>query len=101
MVLAEKIGEERLEILISVVLLVSALAGNMLAVYLNHKHRIVVTIVTTIILISLMIIGGLTIEGQFESALLRIGGVICGWLISCMLCLKTKEGRKRIKPVYR
>lgn len=101
LLLQEKLGQGSTDIFISVVLLVSSVLGNWLSIKSNQKNKLPASIATTVMIASAMVIVGLTIDGKFENVLLRLGAVIAGCVISCLLCLNKSSNSKRIKKHYR
>ena len=101
LLLQEKLGQGSTDIFISVVLLVSSVLGNWLSIKSNQKNKLPASIATTVMIASAMVIVGLTIDGKFENVLLRLGAVIVGCVISCLLWLNKSSNSKRIKKHYR
>ena len=101
MLLQGIIGQGSAETIISGILLLSSIIGNLLSFKLSQKDKLPASIITTVIIFGAMVIGGLTIDGKFESVLIRLVTVIVGWIISCFLCIKRSSNVKRTKMHYR
>lgn len=99
MLLTQRIGEKYVEWLIPAVLLISSLLGNILS------HRMCGELVpavpaTTISMIVIMLIIGFMMEGPFVNVSMRIGPVLIGGALSCVICLKKTGMRGKRKKRY-
>lgn len=99
LLLTQRIGEKYVEWLIPAVLLISSLLGNILS------HRMCGELVpavpaTTISMVVIMLIIGLLIEGAFINVSMRVGPVLIGGALSCVICLKNTGIRGKRKKRY-
>lgn len=101
LLLSQKIGEGSIELFITVLLLLSSLLGNWISTQLNPLRALPAAAITTAAIMCVILIAGLTMDGEFHYAWLRMGAVAAGGLISCGLSLKRTGKRTRRKRRYR
>ena len=101
LVVTEKVGEGSADALITVILLLSSVLGNITSITSQGNKPLVSAAITTAVLLLLMVVGGLIIDGKFENCLLRVMAVVAGGLISCIFCLKKSGKPVRRKKRYR
>lgn len=101
LLLSEIIGEGGTEVLITTILFLSTMAGNMLMCTYNNKQPVLVSAINIVCVMAIVIISSLSMEGVFENVLFRLGAVMAGTGVSCVLCLKMRSKPKRKKKHYR
>ena len=96
-----KIGERGIQVMIPGLLFLSALVGCLLAVRTNSTNLLVVIICTVCCFAVLLLALGLSIDGSFDGVLQKLGAIVGGGGISCVLCLKKPRKNWIRKRAYR
>ena len=92
--LTGKMGEGGSEMSVSFVLLLSTAIGSLLSIKLTKKQEVLICILHAVLLMLISVTAGLTIDGKFENILLRIGSILVGEVLICILSTKTSKRQK-------
>jgi len=96
-----KMGEGGSEIYVSFILLVSTAIGSLISLKLAKKQEVLICILHVALLILISVTVGFMIDGVFENILLRIGSILAGEVLICILSTKTGKRQKRKNRRYR
>lgn len=99
--LTGKMGEGGSEMSVSFVLLLSTAIGSLLSIKLTKKQEVLICILHAVLLMLISVTAGLTIDGNFENILLRIGSILVGEALICILSTKTSKRQKGKNRRYR
>ena len=100
LLVAQKIGEKCDEILVSATLFVASIIGNVITGKLSGNLLMAYS-ATSISIMVIMIVSGCMIDGPFENVMFRIGAVIAGGLLGCVICSKNSDNRTKRKRRHR
>lgn len=102
LVLNERVGEVKIELMSRIVMLISSLFGCIIAIRLNGGKLAIVSGTTGIIYLLVLVgVGILFFDGGFHNIWTSILSVIVGCVASCAICIRGKGSRIKRKRANR